>query len=555
MPHHSSHIRPFPGHFIPNKRLQFKYISPVFLLFSFDLGKPGRLIYNTGIKWGYGMNKLTYLLTVLVCLAFPFHVLAVADPIGHITAIEGQATATSVGAEARKLALKSDIFLNDRIITAKASKLQMVFKDESVLSQGETSEMTIDKYVYNPDAKNDVNASVKLAKGVFRVMTGKITDVNPDRFKVRTKMATIGIRGCELGFRIGSAKEDVYIIKLPKGKTIVIEKMIKDEVMSADIESRTRILNITKVGTAVLIQPGVDLRERAMTPIESKQLLQDSTPVISSSGGGAGGLLGNGSRMQASKDTVDQFVRMSSQTQNKKRLVSQLNTATKPLDQGTQNPLLPNITPPTSPPYVAAPTTLPPPAVGGSPMGDYEWSVWADGTIFISPNRAPAMAPTTPAAVLTANEYDIIAAAQTYDLTGSGDAAAVLNDPSGTKVVTGSCNPFYIHVASVAPSWNATFRLDYNKTDGIADGRNLLDFDANGTVASGQFTLSPANGITYYAMKINGNSYTAPTAASLTGSLIKPGQGPSPISAVIGQFAFQHGTAASARGAFGADFP
>ena len=55
-------------------------------------------------------------------------------------------------------------------------------------------------------------------------------------------------------------------------------------------------------------------------------------------------------------------------------------------------------------------------------------------------------------------------------------------------------------------------------------------------------------------MIINGNSYVSPTVKTFTGDLIKPGQGPSPISAAIGEFSFEHGSVATAKGVFGADF-
>jgi hypothetical protein len=475
------------------------------------------------------------------------------DVIGHVATLEGQATVTGADGKSRALALKSDIFLNDKITTAKGAKLQIVLNDGSVLSEGESSEMTVDKYVYDPKNTKDVNASVKMAQGVFRVMTGKITEADPERFKVRTRMATIGIRGCQLGFRLAKDKEAVYIIELPKGKTILIQKMIKDGLASSELE-RARILQVTEIGTAVLIQPGVDLMQRQMTPSETKQIMQESTPQVSSTGRGDKGnfYAGGGS---SSKDSVDQVTGAQNQSDSKARLVAQLNSKQVPTEEPTQPlPTGPVITPPKSAPYVAPPTTAPPSLVGGNPMGDYEWGIWADGTVYVSGNRT---ATPKPATSLTATEYNrIVASGATYNMSGSGDAGAVLDEKTtGTrKIVYGTCN-LQVNIGPVsAPSWNGTFNLDNNTTDNIMnDPNNRLDFTADGSVSGGKLSLA-AGGPSSYTLIINGNSYVSPTVKTFTGDLIKPGQGPSPISAAIGQFAFEHGTSASAKGVFGADF-
>jgi len=110
-----------------------------------------------------------------------------ADPIGTIVSLNGKATATSQDGTTRNLELKSPVFLKDKIKTDVSASLQIMFLDDSVLSQGEKSEMTVDEYVYSPKKKEDNSCTVKLSKGFFRAVTARITALNPDRFKVKTK--------------------------------------------------------------------------------------------------------------------------------------------------------------------------------------------------------------------------------------------------------------------------------------------------------------------------------------------------------------------------------
>src|SRR3989339_701959 len=203
---------------------------------------------------------------IIVTLLFSLIVpccMAAENSIGRIIAIDGEVKAIGVDGRERILSLKSDVFMNDRIVSSAGAKLQIRFTDDTVISQGEKSEMTIDQYVYNPADKQNVNCSVKMMKGVFRTITGKITELNPERFKVKTTLATIGIRGCELGFRLQGNREDVYVINLPRGHSILIEKIVADEAAKGGvIGAADRIMKILNDGVAVTISASAGLVER-----------------------------------------------------------------------------------------------------------------------------------------------------------------------------------------------------------------------------------------------------------------------------------------------------
>lgn len=146
-----------------------------------------------------------------------------AESIGVTVALEGKASATEPAGTPRALAIKSDILLNDTVKTEAKSRLQVSLNDNTLLAVGESSDMLIDEYVYNPAKASDNAFGVKMGKGLFRVVTDKITDLNPDRFTVKTRRATIGIRGCDLGFDTTAENEDrVAVLAIPKGKKVII---------------------------------------------------------------------------------------------------------------------------------------------------------------------------------------------------------------------------------------------------------------------------------------------------------------------------------------------
>lgn len=112
--------------------------------------------------------------------------------IGNVAAVKGVA---KIERNARSIAVKygSAIEEKDKIITQNNSKVQIILKDQTIVTIGENSKYSFSEYKYN--TKADSKVKMKLNHGFFRVITGKIGKLAPERFKVQSKSATIGIRG------------------------------------------------------------------------------------------------------------------------------------------------------------------------------------------------------------------------------------------------------------------------------------------------------------------------------------------------------------------------
>jgi hypothetical protein len=159
------------------------------------------------------MKKLLFTSIILFSLSLCFTTCAApaGDAIGQVISVQGTVTAVGTDGATRTLQLQSKIYLNDRVVSTKDAKVQIMLADDSIVSQGELGDMVIDEYMFSPGQKNSANCSMKFIKGVFRVVTGRITELNPERFKVRTRMATIGIRGCEVLFRLRSRHRSIRL--------------------------------------------------------------------------------------------------------------------------------------------------------------------------------------------------------------------------------------------------------------------------------------------------------------------------------------------------------
>ena len=81
---------------------------------------------------------------------------------------------------------------NERIETGRAGQTHLLFRDGSTLTVGPNSSLQLDKFVYDPDAK-DGQLVVSTSKGLLRFVGGRISKKRPVLFK--TPSAVIGIRG------------------------------------------------------------------------------------------------------------------------------------------------------------------------------------------------------------------------------------------------------------------------------------------------------------------------------------------------------------------------
>jgi len=93
--------------------------------------------------------------------------------------------------------------IKDRVLTIGKSVAQLSFKDDTVITLGKNSDFKISDYAFEPKVKK---TRFSIAKGVFKSITGKIGKVAPKKFKIKTKTATMGIRGTTVIGRVSDTE-------------------------------------------------------------------------------------------------------------------------------------------------------------------------------------------------------------------------------------------------------------------------------------------------------------------------------------------------------------
>jgi hypothetical protein len=135
---------------------------------------------------------------------------AAADRVGINSAVNPAGTGTPPSAPPRQLVIGQDIVFRERINTEVKGQTQILFLDESALSVGPSSDLTIDEFVYDPHTDTGKMA-LSTTRGVFRYVGGTISKAE-GAVTVDTPVATIGIRGGAFLLRLTRDELEVVFI-------------------------------------------------------------------------------------------------------------------------------------------------------------------------------------------------------------------------------------------------------------------------------------------------------------------------------------------------------
>jgi hypothetical protein len=95
------------------------------------------------------------------------------------------------GSVAGTLSAGSGVHANETVRTGNSGQAGMRFLDESNLHVGPSSQVRLDKFVYDPN-KGAGTVVIDSARGAFRFSTGS---QNKGDVKIKTPSGTLGIRG------------------------------------------------------------------------------------------------------------------------------------------------------------------------------------------------------------------------------------------------------------------------------------------------------------------------------------------------------------------------
>ena len=181
---------------------------------------------------------MTKLILAIIMSAYSF------GNIGTIMALKGKAKIKRAISLKAKMGMK--LLEGDVIMTSSLSKMQVILLDDTVITIGANSSFGFKEFKFDGTKNSKVTLNVN--KGYFRTITGRAGKIAPDRFRVKTLNATIGVRGTDFGGYITKEKEIIQCysgsiwVKLDKGG-------VKDVLSNMLIEINDHQVSVKKISS------------------------------------------------------------------------------------------------------------------------------------------------------------------------------------------------------------------------------------------------------------------------------------------------------------------
>jgi hypothetical protein len=196
--------------------------------------------------------------------------------VGAVAALEGEAHARRVdGSEWAALAPGDDVFLGDRLRTQAASKLKLLFSDDSVLTLAANTELTVDEQVVPEEEATESYFSLMV--GTVRALVSERYGAPGATFEMETPTAVAGVRGTRFIAKHDEEAEETTVLGL---SNITVVRSKDDPEGEYAVEVRE--------GQVTRVTHGRSPHAPVRAPDDVLRSLSAAT-LVSAVGGGGGG--------------------------------------------------------------------------------------------------------------------------------------------------------------------------------------------------------------------------------------------------------------------------
>ena len=128
-----------------------------------------------------------------------------AEAIGLVKTVTGEAWVIT-GGQRVKAQVGTAVLLGSQLKTAKAASLGVTFKDNTLMSFGPDTELTVDEFLFEPK-NTKLKLAARMDKGSLDYVSGLIAKLKPEAVTVKTPTGTIGVRGTQFLLSVAAPVE------------------------------------------------------------------------------------------------------------------------------------------------------------------------------------------------------------------------------------------------------------------------------------------------------------------------------------------------------------
>lgn len=149
------------------------------------------------------------------------------SPIGTVEEAEGSVWAIRVDGSRVELNVGDPVFQGDVLESGPDGSVGVILADDTTFSMGEDGQMVLDEMVYDPSTQEG-SVSVSVLEGVFTFVSGQVAKTDPDAMSIDTPVATIGIRGTQVGINL-SEEEGMDVVLMEEADGFVGEVVLQND--------------------------------------------------------------------------------------------------------------------------------------------------------------------------------------------------------------------------------------------------------------------------------------------------------------------------------------
>lgn len=124
--------------------------------------------------------------------------------VGYVKTVTGKAWVTTAGQRIPAVP-GTAILIGSQLKTQADATLGVTFKDNTIMSFGPDTELTVDEYLYAP-AQGELKLGTSLVKGSLNYVSGVIAKLKPESVSINTPTGIIGVRGTQFVARVENVK-------------------------------------------------------------------------------------------------------------------------------------------------------------------------------------------------------------------------------------------------------------------------------------------------------------------------------------------------------------
>ncbi len=128
------------------------------------------------------------------------------EPIGNVENLSGHVFAVRADGTRVELKVGDPVYQGDILESSADGSIGVLLADETTFSMGENGRMVLDEMIYDPSTQQG-SVSMTALQGVFTFVSGQVAKTDPDAMTLDTPVATIGIRGTQVGLNIADGQK------------------------------------------------------------------------------------------------------------------------------------------------------------------------------------------------------------------------------------------------------------------------------------------------------------------------------------------------------------